>query len=480
MKSDVNDIPNVICQSSDRKDVGLNSASNLLDFQNIYISPTLTRNETIDALNLPYKLENALRKNGRIRYIYQLCDISDHDLFLIKGVGRSSVNYLHQVKIKINEKFSADHDEKINEEQNKEDITKSTRSSTGNLFRRFIERSGDYRAIEVIKRRYGLMGGEKQTLQEIGDTFKVTRERIRQIQERAYRRLRLYSRSIKEDLCQVIENTILNNSGVITEEQADELIPHTLGVSKEDGSSILDLLADLHWIQSCAIGGIMIYSSNLDGVDLCTLCDKIISLLKKQHLGLSIDDIIEKIYLFRQIRDTRFNPKSFVQRYFQIDPRIIETEIPTFQAGILYKYNGAGASMAKYWASLIEKIMEKEQVPLHFTEISNKVNDILAESGHEIDVRTIHHILIEDSKFAHTGVRGTYGLTKWGLRKEPTPELIKECIKKAGFPLHWKQIYHYVAKFKDTKTMNIISALETNKNFKKLNNGIYGLHENIN
>ena len=45
----------------------------------------------------------------------------------------------------------------------------------------------------VLRLRFGLTGGEPQTLQEIGDEFQVTRERIRQIERNALQNLRVWS-----------------------------------------------------------------------------------------------------------------------------------------------------------------------------------------------------------------------------------------------------------------------------------------------
>lgn len=50
---------------------------------------------------------------------------------------------------------------------------------------------------KVIQLRYGLDGGENRTLEEVGDIFNVTRERIRQIEAKALRKLRHPSRSKK-------------------------------------------------------------------------------------------------------------------------------------------------------------------------------------------------------------------------------------------------------------------------------------------
>ena len=50
---------------------------------------------------------------------------------------------------------------------------------------------------QVLKLRYGLEDGQVRTLEEVGKEFKVTRERIRQIECKALRKLRHISRSKK-------------------------------------------------------------------------------------------------------------------------------------------------------------------------------------------------------------------------------------------------------------------------------------------
>ena len=49
----------------------------------------------------------------------------------------------------------------------------------------------------VLKLRFGLEDGRQRTLEEVGKEFKVTRERIRQIEAKALRKLRHPSRSRK-------------------------------------------------------------------------------------------------------------------------------------------------------------------------------------------------------------------------------------------------------------------------------------------
>ena len=50
---------------------------------------------------------------------------------------------------------------------------------------------------KVLRLRFGLEDGRPRTLEEVGKEFNVTRERIRQIEAKALRKLRHPSRSRK-------------------------------------------------------------------------------------------------------------------------------------------------------------------------------------------------------------------------------------------------------------------------------------------
>ena len=50
---------------------------------------------------------------------------------------------------------------------------------------------------KIVKMRFGLEDGLEHTLEEVGRSFAVTRERIRQIEAKALRKLRHPSRSLK-------------------------------------------------------------------------------------------------------------------------------------------------------------------------------------------------------------------------------------------------------------------------------------------
>ena len=81
-----------------------------------------------------------------------------------------------------------------------EDDNESSPSETAmqEMLRDKIEvvlRSLTYREREIIRLRYGLGDGYSYTLEETGRIFKVTRERIRQIESKALKKLQHSTRS---------------------------------------------------------------------------------------------------------------------------------------------------------------------------------------------------------------------------------------------------------------------------------------------
>jgi RNA polymerase primary sigma factor len=90
------------------------------------------------------------------------------------------------------------------EDNNMYDVLKSEESvtpETGLLYeslRKEIDRAIStltQREADVIRLYFGLNGGHPMTLEEIGEKFDLTRERVRQIKEKAIRRLKQTSRS---------------------------------------------------------------------------------------------------------------------------------------------------------------------------------------------------------------------------------------------------------------------------------------------
>ena len=71
-------------------------------------------------------------------------------------------------------------------------VASPTTSTTHGLLRDKIEsllKTLTYREREIVRLRYGLTDGYTYTLEEVGRIFRVTRERVRQIEAKAVKKL---------------------------------------------------------------------------------------------------------------------------------------------------------------------------------------------------------------------------------------------------------------------------------------------------
>jgi RNA polymerase primary sigma factor len=83
-----------------------------------------------------------------------------------------------------------------------------------------VLKSLTYREREIIKLRYGLGDGYSYTLEETGRIFKVTRERIRQIESKALKKLQHHTRS--DHLKGFVESALAENGEAL--EQVEEMV----------------------------------------------------------------------------------------------------------------------------------------------------------------------------------------------------------------------------------------------------------------
>src|SRR5882672_4184132 len=127
---------------------------NYLSLKDVYLPPSLNKDDLIEVLNLPAKLENSLKFGGGIMTVGQLCDFPDKELLKIRNVGGRSVNYLVELRKRISEKFgilTEGNSIQESEEPQPEEIN----IPENELVTSLLERCGNDKAREVIIRRYG-------------------------------------------------------------------------------------------------------------------------------------------------------------------------------------------------------------------------------------------------------------------------------------------------------------------------------------
>src|SRR3990167_10639432 len=103
----------------------------------------------------------------------------------------------------------------------------------GNLFMVLTEKE-----VTVVKKRFALFGQGKQTLEKIGKQFKVTRERIRQIESIALSKLKRTVRTTRLDEVNEMAKGILRAHGglMLSTELVSSVLKRLPGSQMIDGS----------------------------------------------------------------------------------------------------------------------------------------------------------------------------------------------------------------------------------------------------
>ncbi|MGZ3864621.1 MAG: sigma-70 family RNA polymerase sigma factor [Bacteroidia bacterium] len=147
---------------------------------------------SINKINKTYaKLEQQLEREPTADEIAVLMDMMPEDVFeTMKNSGR---HVSMDAPLSVNDEGGSMYD--VMEEK---DSISPDRELLFDSLRKEIERSLNtltIREADVIRLYFGLNGQAALTLEEIGERFELTRERVRQIKEKAVRRLKHTSRS---------------------------------------------------------------------------------------------------------------------------------------------------------------------------------------------------------------------------------------------------------------------------------------------
>ncbi len=141
-----------------------------------------------------YAVQGKLReKLGREPDSREISKALDMDIGKVESLLEIS-----QEPLSLEEPYGEDNDETFGnfiEDHTIEGPDKSASRSSLNKQVTVVLNTLNDREKNIIKQRYGLQSGQPKTLEEVGRNFKLTRERIRQIENKALEKLRHPSRS---------------------------------------------------------------------------------------------------------------------------------------------------------------------------------------------------------------------------------------------------------------------------------------------
>ncbi len=328
---------------------------------------------------------------------------------------------------------------------------------------------------EVLARRFGLQGKGAQTLKEIGLEFAITRERVRQIESHSLEKLRA-----------LVADGRLRS-------QTDPLIHSTMHILEENGG----ILARHHlWDLICQLSAISLQDevakTSFEFIVEYLLIDRVDALAESRarHAGwkLHFVDIAKwesTIASAVEILNTEEKPleedtffASLRGRHSDVDNTVLRAHVMLSRT---IRKNFFGHWGLSHWNIVVPRrvndkiylILKKEGKPLHFTEITKKIND--ARFDQKIAYpSTVHNELILDKNYVLVG-RGMYALKEWGYKPGVVSDVIVEVLTGHSTGLDRERIVDEALKRRIVRKSTILLALTDHERFQRLPDGRYVL-----
>lgn len=319
----------------------------------------------------------------------------------------------------------------------------------------------------VIKRRFALQGQPKQTLEKIGKHFKVTRERIRQIEGIALSKLRRTVRTTKLNEVNELAKSILRIHGGVMRE--DDLISQVLkrlpNSTDLDGAVLrLSFSIDTEMNASGHSGSYVPFwrLESLAMEDISLIVENIVKILRKRRNCMKKEELISAVQSLNLFKD-RIPGKELIGSCLAIDERLREID------------EGWGLTEWRFVRprsirDKVEIILRKAGTPLHFMEIANRIRE--ARFDHKnVTVQAVHNELIRYPQFVLVG-RGLYALREWGYEPGTVADVIESILKEKG-PLSKKEIITEVGKQRTVKVGTISLNLQKMPYFVRVGRAVY-------
>jgi hypothetical protein len=320
------------------------------------------------------------------------------------------------------------------------------------------------RARDVVSSRYGLgKNAEHMTLEAIGKQYKITRERVRQIENYSFGVIRKSAAYEKEAEALLELQDLIEKHGAIVHEK-DFLKAVSSDLSTQNHIHFLLVLGDAfkkrkedeHFHHRWVIND--------------QLADKVEGSIKKLYESLSDEELIPESEILSRFLDNlkeineKYRDVEIARRWLSISKRIGKN--PLNEWGVSHSSNIKAKGMRDFAYLAIRR----HGSPMHFTEVAKAISRLFDREAH---VATCHNELIKDKRFVLVG-RGLYALSEWGYSTGVVKDVIRDIIKKNG-PLTKEEIVDKVLKERYVKENTIAVNLQNPKYFKKSKDGKYSV-----
>lgn len=321
----------------------------------------------------------------------------------------------------------------------------------------------------VITKRFALDNKPRQTLEKIGKNFLVTRERVRQIEASALKKLKRNLSNTKLSLINSAAHEILDEHGGVLVEKTliSKILTKIFHASPVDGSIVrLALTIDdkLSRIDPPKQFYTFWRKRTVSKDEIKAIADTAFKTLKKQGDIMQEKILIEKVSAFFRTKEI---PPVRVVSVFEVDIRLKQID----DKWGLMEWRHVNPKSIR---DKINIVLKKSKKPLHFVEIANRI------SGSEFDkksitVQAVHNDLIRYDEFILVG-RGLYALKEWGFEAGTVADVIAKILQDHG-PLSKKEIVKKVLAQRDVKVGTISLNLQKSPAFIRVGRAVYEFNQ---
>ncbi len=337
-----------------------------------------------------------------------------------------------------------------------------------------IMRSLNEREAQVVMRRFGLPDNEHETLESVGKSFNITRERVRQIEKLVINKIKANDKmqDLLSPVRAVIVETLETEGGAMTEDHLLKSLNDTSSqdVPKNTLSFYLNFLLDdvvSKISDENFLDAWMLKTASLDALKNLSNIAK--TILEKANRPLSDEILWHEMSKVGNL----LSPLGDALTDVRVTVSLLEISNDI-------KRNPYGEWGLTVWDTITPKrmsdkiylVLKKKGSPLHFREITNLINDQKFDHK-QAHAPTVHNELILDSRFVLVG-RGIYALSEWGYKPGAVADVIVEIIKQKG-PLTRDEVVTEVLSRRVVQAGTIHLALTNKKIFIRNEQGKYTL-----
>lgn len=315
---------------------------------------------------------------------------------------------------------------------------------------------------DVVERRFGLASGKEETLEAIGKSYSITRERVRQIENDAMRRLK--------------RPDALGAARQIFSSFAKHIDDHG-GVSEEQKlfNSLAEGRLHHHVNFLMALADEVTRSGEDDKYHHRWCTKKEAREAAEQIIERTIDKLAEskkpitRERLFGIMQDNARSlmgdspSEDSLDSYLAISKLIKQNPYGEFGLASWGEISPSGVRDKAYLA------IARHGSPLHFRDVARAI-DKAGWGAKKAHPQTVHNELIKDSRFVLVG-RGLYALKDWGYESGTVADVISSVIKESRGPLAKNEIVKRVLDKRQVKENTVVLNLQNRKRFQKTKEG---------